>query len=224
MYVYLTLINSLCETDLRYESARIADPETVRFLALHQHLPDPDTPYPGTSSKGSLSSLSRAPILPAPTAFIPDRHVIGIDPGQANHITATLLNPREAYGALVAGQGAQVAKQAFSQRFRQVKGKHSKERRLQGRSERLEALRRAADHERTPEDEVSAQEAMDLLKGLEANTGGTDVAVVSVLLPIGRSRCTDKSCRPPIMSRYALTIGVNSTNSGMGGSSLQNKD
>lgn len=48
---------------------RIVDPEAVCFINLHQVLPDPDLPYRGTTSKGSLSSISRLAILPAAIAL-----------------------------------------------------------------------------------------------------------------------------------------------------------
>jgi hypothetical protein len=110
------------------------------------------------------------------------RPLIGIDPGQANHITAIIQEPREAYQALVEGQGAEAAKDAFKDRLRQVKGRHSNERTLTRRSERMEARKRALDHANTPNGETSVQDAIEILRGLQAATTGTDVVAVSAQL------------------------------------------
>lgn len=104
--------------------------------------------------------MSRAPILPAPVALNPEGSLIGLDTGQAEHMTAIRLNCRAVYQELIDGGGAPAAKQAFKERVRKVRGKHSKERRLQARTERVEAARRAF-HADTPAGRTSAQDAMD---------------------------------------------------------------
>lgn len=91
---------------------------------------------------------------------------------------AVLHEPRQAYGQLIESGRAPPAKEAFKGRARQVRGRHSKERTLEGRSERIEARRRAEDHANTPEGETSAQDAIDTLRRRHIITGGTDVQSV----------------------------------------------
>lgn len=112
------------------------------------------------------------------------------------------------------GGGAPAARQAFKARVRQVKGKHSKERRLQGRSERIEAAKRARDHADTPADQTSAQEAIDLLQGLEAETGGADIASVSSITLHTIMNHAQFPHRPLYISMPGLNTGASFINSG----------
>lgn len=111
------------------------------------------------------------------------RPLIGVDPGQAKHITAVLLNSTEAYTALVHNQNAPAARAAFKARKRQVRGRHSKEMTLQARAERVQKYRKDRDREATPEGQNSIYDLIDNLRHRKAITSGTSIGEVSVDKP-----------------------------------------
>lgn len=187
--------------------ARVADVDKARFIGYYQNVPAPDVPYPGTASTGSLCSLTRAPLLPTNTFLEPNRPLIGIDPGQANHVTAVLLDPTAAYTALIAGGEAPEAKAAFKSRKREVLGRHSKERTLQARSERLLQYRKDKDRAASAEGD-SVYDHIDNLRLRKSMSAGRDITdarcKISIMIRRWREELMLNSCIGCRLSTIAL--------------------
>lgn len=152
--------------------SRITRVEELVKIARHQNVPPPETTYPGTDSTGSLTSISRTPLLPAAVFHNPNRRLLGMDPGQVYQVAAVDAHLPEAHQA-GAGTAAHV---------RLERGRHSLEATATAWSNRNERDARASDAARAVLlNRDSVDTMINHLRGLQIAREGCDIRLVSLI-------------------------------------------
>ena len=152
---------------------RIPHVEELVKVAHYQNVPPPETTYPGGDSTGSLTSISRMPLLPAAVFHNPNRRLVGIDGGQVFKSAAVNAHLPEAHQA-GAGTAAHV---------RLERGRHSLEAAATAWSNRHERDARASDATRAIlHHRDSVDTLIDRLRGLQAAREGCDIRLVGLTI------------------------------------------